>query len=638
MSFIKQLNAGRPSSLIISICLFLVVIILLVYWGVGNYPFIFDDEIYISLNPQVKNGLSVENIKWAFGLHHGEKTYWHPLTWISHMLDVQLFGIDPGWHHLTNVFIHTLNSALLFLFVYLATGTVWQSALVATLFAIHPINVESVAWIAERKNVLSSFFVLLSMIAYIFYARHPSAGKYGLVAILFTLGLTAKPMLVTFPLILLLLDYWPLQRMSLPVNSPPVPGTRDSRSLHPPKQALSFLLLEKTPLAMLSVWAVSLSTLALQHHNNFHPLTQQDTLSLRVANAFVSYAGYIYKMIVPLNLAVFYPYPDNIPTWQSGGAALLLSAVTVLFVVKAKKSPWLPTGWFWFLITLLPVSGLVKAGLWPALADRWAYIPLIGLYIIIAWSVSGLVDRFPHQKTGILFLVGLLLASCISLSWKQKQYWADGVSLFGHSLEITKPSETIYTNYAVAFLKHGEYTKGLEVYSRYLEINGRSADAHAGKGSILINMGHYEEAAAHFAAVLQINPGYNNIHSLLGGALDKSGRSKAAAAHFRAALLREPDNATMHYNLASVLEKTGEQALALQHYSEAIRLKPDYTAAHNNIGVLLAEQNRLNEAISHFEKALTISPNDAQAKNNLEQALRLERNISDKSIEQNVTE
>ena len=376
------------------ICLGLVISILLCYWQVRNYEFInFDDDLYVTDNRNVQAGINRSGIKWAFSFEDKNKTHWHPLSWLSHMTDIQLYGMNPGQHHLTNVIFHIFNTLLLFFVLYRMTGKVWQPAIVAALFGVHPLNVESVAWVAERKNVLSTFFFMLTLLAYALFSEKPNTFRYLLIVIFFIFGLLSKPMLVTLPFVLLLIDIWPLGRIEL---------------LQPGNKRwciLGRLILEKIPLFILSGLSTFLGSASLQGLGSYISL-QTAPMTLRLSNALVSYVKYMGKMIWPHNLAVFYPFPKIIPIYQTLGAFILLVWVSFMFFAAFKRRPYLTIGWLWFLGTLVPVIGLIQVGLWPALADRWAYLPMIGLLIIATWGGGRYNRQVSSQQDQAKILFG----------------------------------------------------------------------------------------------------------------------------------------------------------------------------------------------------------------------------------------
>ncbi len=396
------------------ISLFLIIASFMAFWQVTRCDFInYDDDKYLTDNSHVQDGLTVEGITWAFTT--GYAANWHPLTWISHMVDVQLFGLQPGWHHLTNLLFHLASTLLLFLVLHRMTKALWQSAFVAALFALHPLHVQSVAWVAERKDVLSTFFWMLTMGTYASYVAKPGLKRYLTLLLCFALGLMAKPMLVTLPFVLLLLDYWPLQRLEQ--KRPPQEGlSKDKSTTSPvriPVQPVGHwplirpLLIEKIPLFALAALS-SIVTYLVQHHGGAVQSLETFPPGVRMANAFVSYITYMVKMLWPTNLAVFYPYPTSWPLWQVLGSAALLITITVLVIRGAKKRPYAAVGWFWYVGTLVPVIGVVQVGR-QALADRYTYIPLVGLFIIVAWAVPELLKKWPYRKETLITLSALCL-------------------------------------------------------------------------------------------------------------------------------------------------------------------------------------------------------------------------------------
>jgi tetratricopeptide (TPR) repeat protein len=559
------------------------------YWQVTGHDFVLlDDNEYVYENSHVQSGLTSESIIWAFTTTHaGFKI---PLTWLSLMLDFELYGLNAGGYHLTNLLLHLANVLLVFFILKLMTGALWRSAFVAALFALHPLHVESVAWVTERKDVLSTLFWLLTMWAYLGYVERPGVRRYLLITVSFTLGLMAKPMLVTLPFVLLLLDYWPLSRFQVgqsvdapgaPVQAPVKPGQ--------PMAAVFSLVWEKIPLFALA--AVS-SVVTFLAQKSAGALIYAETwpIRIRIANALVSYVKYLGKMIWPYPLAVFYPHPGyNLPIWQTAGAGLLLLCISVLVVRWARRYPYLLVGWLWYIGTLVPVIGLVQAG-YQAMADRFTYIPLIGLYIIIAWGVAEIVPRWPHRRLYFATLSTTLFLFLIVLTWKQVQNWKNSISLFEHTLEVTSSNWLCHNNLGNAFY-----------------IKGRTDDA----------IKHYLEA-------LRIKPDYAEAHYNLGFALDRKGRTDDAIKHYLEALRIKPDYAKAHNNLGLALDRKGRTDDAIKHYLEALRIKPDYAIAHNNLGIALARKGDIDAALKHFQKAFQINPNFSEARDNLKEALSLQ--------------
>ncbi|NQT70115.1 MAG: tetratricopeptide repeat protein [Desulfobacteraceae bacterium] len=543
------------------VCLFLVIAILAVYWQMNYHEFTnFDDSLYILQNQHVKKGLTSESISWAFGFV--DIAYWHPLTWLSHMLDCQIYGLIPGMHHRTSLIFHIVNSILLFFVLQKMTGALWKSAFVAALFALHPINVESVAWVVQRKNTLSTFFWMLTMLAYVYYTRHPNLYRYFLTLLLLMLGLMAKPMLVTLPFVLLLLDYWPLGRLR--------------------QQSTFNLILEKIPFFALSAVSAYISSISVQRYGIVVSM-ELVPMKLRLANALVSYVKYIEKMIWPKNLAVFYPFPDTLPIWQVFGAGLLLVSISFLVLLNFRKKPYLCIGWLWFLGTLIPVIGLKQAGLWPAVADRWAYVPLIGLFIIVVWGISDISSRWRKQNILLPLLSSIIFVSLMICTYFQIHHWKNSITLFTHALNVTS------NNYI----------------------------AHGNVGQALDMQGQFDEAIQHYYKALEINPNYVDAHNNLGVALARKGDVKNAINHYYRALQINPAKAKAHNNLGVALSRQGNDKAAIYHYNEALRINSDYAGAYYNLGKIFANQGKTENAILHFHKALQKDPDMTQALYNL---------------------
>jgi len=548
----------RPELLI---CLFLVIAILVVYWQVRNFQFVnYDDRQYVTKNHHVQDGLTIESIKWSFTAIHASN--WHPLTWLSHMLDCQIYGMNPGRHHMTNVLLHILNALLLFLVFKRMTGDLWQSGFVAALFALHPLHVESVAWVAERKDVLSTFFLMLTLWSYTRYVEDSEFNKYLLVILFFIIGLMAKPMLVTLPFGLLLFDYWPLKRFQL--------GSSGDKNHTMKKPFYWGLIWEKTPLFFLSAVSSVGTYLAQKSSGAVHSLASIP-FHTRVANAMVSYVSYIGKMIWPNNLAVLYPYPESKMLWKVAGAGLFLIVVSVIAFRMKRTKPYFVVGWLWYLGTLVPVIGFVQVGV-QAMADRYTYLPLIGIFIIIAWGVPDWVPKWRYRRIGLAATTIAILAILIITARLQVRYWSNSVTLFEHALDVTVDNSI----------------------------------AHLNLGEALAEQGKINAAVIHYYEALRIKPGLVAPHLNLGVALKEEGKLDEAIDHFTTALRLKPDCAEAQYELGDTLNKKGDFAGAVKHYQEAIRIKPDYTEAYNNIGVILARQKKDKEAIFHFYKALQI--------------------------------
>jgi len=588
------------------ICLFLCTITLAVYWQVTNHEFInYDDNVYVTDNLRIQDGLTLENFIWSSSAVVSGN--WHPLTLLSHMLDCQLYGLNPGMHHLTNLIFHITNTLLLFFVFRRMTHAPWKSAFVAALFSFHPLHTESVAWISERKDLLSTFFWLLTMWAYCRYVECPGKIRYTSALFFFILGLMAKPMLVTLPFVLLLIDYWPLKRAYLE------------------KSHMKALVLEKTPFFVLSAASCAVTLYTQQMGGAVAPFTVF-SLDLRIANALVSYVSYIGKTIYPFNLAILYPHPRAIPEWQTAGACLLLLIATFLAIRNIERFPWLLTGWLWYLGTLVPVIGLVQVGD-QAMADRYTYIPLIGLFIIVAWSVPKLVSRWRYKQYGLKIIASAFLLILTTITLRQLSYWKDNITLYEHTLGVTSNNHVAHYNLGIAFADQGLLVEAVTHYYEALKINPGIPEAHCALGLILMDHGRLNAAKGHFYQALRINPNYAEAHNNLGIALFKQGNIVEAMRYYCAALRIKPEFASAHNNLANVLKEQGKIAEAINHYSEALRIKPDLVDAHYNLALLLTTEGRYDEAIRHYAEILKMNPRDAEIHNKLGIALFLKGNI-----------
>jgi len=501
------------------------------------------------------------------------------------------------------------------------TGAVWSSGFLAALFALHPMHVESVAWAVERKNVLSTFFWMLSLLAYSHYSVRPSLLRYLLLALFFGLGLITKPMLVTLPCVLLLLDYWPLGRLRLgqlagesneKMGTSIVTGQQDP----PPYR----LILEKVPLLALAGIAAYITSLAAQRIGMVIS-TESVPMKLRFANGLVSYVSYIAKMIWPHNLAVFYPYPNVIPIWQSAGAGVLLLGVSFLFLGSFRKVPYLVTGWLWYLGTLLPVIGLKQAGLWPAMADRYTYVPLIGLFIMVAWGAPALVRSWRYGKISLALAgVSLLVALTVCASLQVK-HWKNSLTLFEHALRVTENNYLAHLNFGAALADQGNVEEAITHYRRSLQIAPNYAKSHNNLGLALAQQEKNDEATAHYLKALRLNPDYASAHNNLGVVLTRTGEFDQAIAHYYHALNLKPLWGEVYNNLGNAFLTQGKFDQAIFYYSETLRLNPGFGDGHNNLAIALTNRGRFQEALEHYYAALKLKPNSAETHNNLAVAL-----------------
>ena len=553
-----------------AVCIFLTIIIWITFGQIIGHDFInYDDEEYVTENVHVLNGLNWADLKWAFTTGH--TGYSHPITWLTHQFDAQLFGTWAGGHHLTSVIIHTVNALLLFLLFWRMTRELWPSAFVAALFAIHPLHVESVAWVAERKDVLSGLFFLLTLHVYVSYVAKPQTSRYLLALGLFFMGILSKPMLVTVPFLLLLLDYWPLKRARLAGQEKKAGGVDGAR-----------LMIEKVPFLVLAVgW--SLLTFTVQSTSGAVARAQLG-LGQRIAHAFVSYGMYVWNTIWPHDLALFYPYPRAI----SAGAVLLgvtlLAVVSVLCLVEWKRSPYLITGWLWFLGMLVPVIGFVQVGE-QARADRYTYLPQIGLGVLVTWGIWELLGKWRPGRpilavTALVTIVGLTFVSYV-----QASYWQNSETVWRHSLAVTSNNHIAENNL----------------------------------GNDLMKKGRLDEAIVHLRDALGILKDYPEAHNNLGYALANKGNWAEAIPSYQEAIRRRPDYPKAHNNLAISLAETGKTDEAVTEFGEALRLDPDYQEAHCNLAIVLLRVGRRNEAVGHLREALRLKPNDKEVKAQLRQ-------------------
>ncbi len=573
-----------PRRLAISICLALVIGILAVYGQVWNHGFLYyDDGDYVTRNQWVQGGITMENISRAFTATAAAN--WHPLTWLSHMADCHLFGLHPGAHHLTSLLFHIFNTLLLFAVFRMMTGDLWSSAFVAALFAFHPLHVESVAWVAERKDVLSAFFWLLTMWSYVRYTRRPGIGRYLPVVLFFALGLMSKPMVVTLPFVLLLLDIWPLGRLRRE-------GVRGQWFR---------LVWEKIPLLLLS-GASSVVTFFVQRGGGAVSSLDAIPLDARAANALLSYISYLVKTIWPYKLAVFYPYPRAVSLVQGLMAGVLLVVISYLVIRAIKRHPYLAVGWLWYLGTLVPVIGLVQVGS-QSMADRYTYLPLVGIFVMISWGIPAFFSRWRLPRCGLAVAGSSVLAVLMAVTWVQAGYWKDNISLFRHALDVTTANSLAHNNLGTALHERGDTQQAAAQYREALRIRPAYPEALVNLGNALALQGKKEEAIDRYREALRIKPVYPEALINLGTALAEQGDAKQAIAQYREALRLKPDMAVAHHNLAFVLDKRGELAEAVREYAEAVRIDPGYAQAHFRLGGGLLRQGRHEEAVGHYAAA-----------------------------------
>ncbi len=603
------------------VCLFLIVITIAVYWQTRNHEFVsYDDDAYVIENPQVQAGLTRQSIIWSFTTTHVAN--WHPLTWLSHMMDCQLYDLNPSGHHLTNVLFHLVNTVLLFLLLNRSTGASWRSGFVAALFAVHPLHVESVAWVAERKDVLCTLFWLLTMWTYIYYVEKPRLHRYLLTLLTLGLGLMAKPMLVTLPFVLLLLDYWPLGRF----QAGPA-GSNDQAQVQLPLSSVkttmpsSRLIWEKAPFFVVSL-ASCVVTFLVQQKGGAVETVADFPLTIRIGNALVSYVSYMGKMIWPQSLAVFYPHPGtSLPRWQPVAAGLLLIFITIGVIRAGRKRAYLTVGWLWYLGTLVPVIGLVQVGA-QALADRYTYVPLIGLFIMISWFIPDLLSAWRHRGILLGGAAVTLVSALMVCTWMQLQHWKNDLTLFEHALKVTANNYLAHDSLGNALAEQGKLDQAITHYNAALRINPNSLNTHNNLGVAFLEGGDIDKALTHYYAALRLKSDSAETHNNLGVAFFSMGQLNKAISHYLTAIELDPTFGKAYNNLGNVLFQQGKLDEAIIQYHKALEIKTNYPEAHNNLGAALAQQGKLNEAIIQFEKALWLKPDYAQARKNLELALQ----------------
>jgi tetratricopeptide (TPR) repeat protein len=572
---------------------------IIVYAPVRSHEFVnFDDLQYVADNSHVTGGLTWQGVGWAFTTNH--EGNWHPLTWMSHMVDVSLFGVSAGPHHLTSVALHILNTLLLFWLLRRMTGAPGRSAFVAGLFAVHPLHAESVAWIAERKDVLSTLFWLLTVGSYLRFVQHPRPRRFLLVIACFALGLLSKPMVVTLPFVLLLLDFWPLGRATT---------WRGARAL----------VAEKVPLLVLAA-ASSVVTFVVQAHGGAVKALDALPISDRIANALLAYVVYIGKMVWPARLAAIYPYPRYFPPWELITALVALCAITVVTVRAARSHPDLPVGWLWYLGTLVPVIGLVQVGSQP-FADRYTYIPVIGLFIVVAWGSAEALPHFRFKRVALPTAAAVVIGVLAVTARAQVETWRNSVALWQHALEVTSGNYRAESNLGHALAGLGRTGDAIAHYSRALLINPAYPDAHNNLGIALEGTGHVDDAIAHYAEALRVNPQYVDAHNNVGVALTTRGEADDAIRHFSEALRLEPDRADVINNLGVALLRKGEPGEAARQFRAALQLNPSYADAHRNLGLTLVDQGEAAVGIVELSEAARLSPGDPLVHNGLGRAL-----------------
>lgn len=618
---------------------FFTAIVFFIYTGTLSHDFInFDDPVYVTDNPAVKNGITYEGIAWAFGIHSDICMYWQPVAWLSHMLDAELFGLDAGKHHLSSVLLHLLNVLMLYYLLLTTTGSKRRSLFVAALFAVHPVNVDPVTWIAERKTILSGFFWLAGFITYKYYCKTPGFIRYFTVLLLFTLGLLTKPVMATFPCALLLFDIWPLKRLD--IKNTVIIYKR---------------FIEKLPFFFIfGLWFItpflSSTLLANKTPSDLLPL------SLRISNALVAYTKYIGKFFFPVNLSIHYPYPDSIPVLNTLLATAVLILLTIIFLKRFKRQPWLIIGWLWFLGVLFPSSGLIHGTLWPEMADRWAYLPYIGLCIILSWGLFDLIPARLNGKKIQITVAVLFIISFTVLAKKQTTHWKNSITVFNHALSVVGYDSLFHQNISAALIENGEIVDALRHQQRILSKEPENADASYNVGLIYNKLNKPDKALHYFSKVIKIRPedekGYMAAAELYAGngneekaielyqeafkrclripsemyynisvILNRMGRYQEAEIHLLKLLGKKKGHVPGILLYADILLKRKDCYKAGQYFTTASRYDPDSAAAYNGIGISYACMKQYDKAIEAFNRSLSIDPTYEKAAKNLHNAI-----------------
>ena len=589
----------------VGVCLCLAALTWIVFCQTLWHDFInYDDPRYVYENTEITSGLSFGGIAWAFT--HIHSTNWHPLTTISHMLDCQLYGLRAGWHHFTNVLLHTVVVILLFLALAKMTGAFWRSGFVAAVFAIHPLRVESVAWIAERKDVLSGVFFMLTLLAYLHYTRLPSLRRYLVVVFMLACGLMSKPMLVTLPFVLLLLDYWPLDRI---------------------RGQFWMRLLEKLPLVALSAIS-SIATLVAQ--KGAVGWTEDLPIFERINNAVVSYILYIWQMFWPARLAVFYPHPENaLPPWEIIASLLLLICITAVAIALRKQRPYLMTGWLWYLGMLVPVIGLVQVG-WQGRADRYTYLPQIGLYIAVTWAVADLTASWRRQRTILSVAALVVVGGLSSCAFVQTSYWRDSETLFKRALAITRNNDVAENNLGIVFLGQGKLDDAISLLQAAVALRPENSPAHENLAKALIQKGEVADALVHYQKLLELQPDNIEVHNIVGTVLVQQHRIRDGVEEWQKVLAIQPDNGNAMSNLAWVFATSPDDSLrdgakAVQLAQEAVRISARrIPLLFRTLAAAYAETGDFSKAIQTAQEGIEL----ANSQGNQGLATELQGNIS----------
>jgi protein O-mannosyl-transferase len=624
---ITNFSSGKQK-LIVYIVLALVTFA--VYWQVHNFDFInFDDVSYVIENPHIRSGITPEGFLWAFGTKYND--LWNPLLWHSFMVDYQLYGLNAGGYHVTNLILHIMSTLLLFWLFHRMTGAIWRSAFVAAVFALHPLHVESVVWVSERKDTLSAFFWMLTLCLYVWYTEKPVIKRYLLVLFSFACALMSKPMVITLPLVMILLDYWPLNRLQTrEIETKPevvsAENNKEKKKNKSKKGALAekvsppptvqkssdpkirgiiplWQIQEKVPLFILSAILVVISL-----YNPNVSTGKLIPISDRIANALVTFIIYLGKTFIPYNMAVYYPFPSQIPAWQVIGATLLIILITAFVIVMVKRLPYLFVGWFWYAITIAPVIGIIQVSLSApyAMADRYHYLPSIGLAVILAWGIPSLIKREDLQKKISLPAGIIVIAVLAVLTWMQCQYWKNSMALWNHALKVTKNNYIAHNNRGTLYNSLGRYESAMEDYNQAIRQKPDYADAYNNRGNIYKKLGQYRLAIEDNSKAIQLNPYSDKYYNNRGNTFGFLGQHQEAIADYNQAIRLNPYFAEPYSNRGNVYINLGQNEMAIEDYNQAIRLKPDYADAYNNRAFVYLKTGNTNAGCIDAQKACSL--------------------------------
>jgi tetratricopeptide (TPR) repeat protein len=636
------------------VIMLLLIAMLVVFGGVWDYEFVsYHDPEHVTANPVVSNGLTLDGAAWAFTTYRIGR--WFPLTWLSHMVDAQLFGQRSGLHHLMNLLLHACSVLLLFVLLKRMTGHRWRSAVVALLFAVHPLHVEPVAWVAQRKEVLSTLFFFLTIRVYLRYVERPGTRWYLLVITIFCLGLLAGPMVIALPVVLVLIDVWPLRRLR---STAPEGGSGTTKGKETGRElkSLGGIFLEKAALFELAAGAAVAIAAFQQPSASLRP---QESVPIwtRLAHVLVSWSTYLVQTIRPARLAVSYPHASMPPFWQVIGAGLVLVGISFLALRFIRRIPYLATGWFWYLATLLPAVGLVLTGAEPQV-DRYTYLPLVGIFVLLSWGLADIFSRLPGWKTALGYVTAAACLVCVFLSWDQVKNWKNGESLFRHAIEATggdyvayyglagtlrdqgRLEEAVlpyidaiqsvpgdaraYGELADIFVKQGKVDEAVTLYREAVRLNPDSRQDRLNLGIALTRAGKAADSIEQLTEAVRMDPESADAHYSLGQAYAAEGRFSEALVQFAETAQLQPDNAEAHYNLGTTFAREGKMNEAVDEFETALRIRPGYASAHNNLGSALASLGRIDEAVAHFSEAVRLAPDSEEARRNLEYGLSLQ--------------